>query len=106
MVQIKKMFLSALMLTAMTAVAQNTETKSEAQKVKDSVKMDVRHMGKVTTTTTTTTKRVGYRKKKRDESAIKPVNDSLVVQETAIKKDSALRQEDMPIIEADKANKQ
>jgi len=107
MVQIKKIFLSALLLTAMTAFAQNADAKTEAQKVKDSVKMDVRHLGKVTSTTTTTTRKVAYRKKKRNESdKIKPVADSLIVNEPIEKKKDSIRQEDMPLIEADKVKTQ
>ena len=103
MVQVKNIVLGAFLLIATAATAQDTAGKAEVQKVKDSVKMDVRHLGKVTNTTTTTTKRVGYRKKKKDEAEkIKPVADSLIVKETIVKKDDSIRQKDMPLIEADK----
>ena len=91
------------MLTALSAAAQDSPAKSEAQKVKDSVKMDVRHLGKVTTTTTTTTRRTGYRKKKNN---VKPVADSLIVKETMVKNDDSLMQHSMPVIEADKVKNQ
>lgn len=103
MVQIKNIVLGTLLLIAVSATAQDTSGKTEAQKVKDSVKMDVRHLGKVSNTTTTTTRRVAYRKKKKEESEkIKPVADSLIVKETIVKKDDSIRQQDMPLIEADK----
>ena len=102
MIHVKKIVVSAFMLTALSAAAQDTPAKSEAQKVKDSVKMDVRHLGKVTTTTTTTTRRTGYRKKKNN---VKPVADSLIVKETMVNDDS-LMQHSMPVIEADKVKNQ
>jgi len=103
MIQIKNIVLGAFLIIAVAASAQDSASKAEVQKVKDSVKMDVRHLGKVSNTTTTTTTRRGYRKKKKDEAdKIKPVADSLIVKETIVKKDDSIRQVDMPLIEADK----
>jgi len=105
MARITQLFLSALTLMGIAAVAQEPETKNEAQKVKDSIKMDVRNLGKISviTTTTTTTTRKGRRKKKRDEQEmVKPVADSLIVKDTVVRANDSIRQNDMPVIEVEK----
>jgi hypothetical protein len=63
---LKIIILGVAMLTGVLGMAQETESQVEAQKVKDSAKMDVRHLGKVTTTVNTTTTRRGRRKKLRE----------------------------------------
>jgi hypothetical protein len=63
---LKIIILGVAMLTGVLGMAQETESQVEAQKVKDSAKMDVRHLSKVTTTVNTTTTRRGRRKKLRE----------------------------------------
>jgi len=86
MTQVKKLILGALLFTAIGATAQDTTPKNDAKKVKDSVKTDVRYLGKATTTTTTTTRKVGYRRKIKDQSAQQPVTDATIVKDTVTAK--------------------
>jgi hypothetical protein len=98
MIRLKNIILGAAMLTGILGMAQETESQKEAQKVKDSAKMDVRHLGEVTTTVTTTTTRRGRRKKQRETNQeVKVAPGPFVARDTI-----ALTDGKVPVIEAEK----
>jgi len=98
MIQLKNIILAAAMLTGVLGMAQETESQIEAQKVKDSAKMDVRHLGKVTTTVNTITTRRGRRKKLRETNQeVKVAPGPFVARDTITPTDGKT-----PVTEAEK----
>lgn len=86
------------MLTGVLSMAQETESQKEALRVKDSAKMDVRHLGRITTTVTTTSTRRGRRKKQRDTNQeVKVAPGPFVARDTITPTDGKT-----PVTEAEK----
>jgi len=98
MIRLKNIILGVAMLTGVLGMAQETESQKEAQKVKDSAKMDVRHLGKVTTTVNTTTTRRGRRKKRHETNQeVKVAPGPFVARDTITPNDGKT-----PVTEAEK----